>query len=350
MLDQPLPSSKWLSVIRRPESKDIPVTLRLLCFSHAGAAPVMFNQRWAKSLPEGVQVVGILFPGRTTRSDEPPIDKIKDVIPKLIDDVQFLFKKPHYIPYVVFGHSFGASCSLEFCLELKRRSLTLPISLLVSGRNPPQLGVLDTPIWNLPEDELQQKLFERYDAPIVHDPDMKKLTIPPLRADLSALDTYMPDAYTPENTPLPIPISVFYGENDGMMKPDLMPQWAIHTSLASTDSAGSNKPFSITPVKKGGHFMYDNEHLKVLIGQRINWAEEQVEEKPILRKPLEERDEELRKKAELLEIVRKREAEQKHREEERIRKEAEQKTSQPKPKKKKKAHNFDPFDDDMDLC
>lgn len=148
----------------------------------------------------------------------------------MIKETRYLFEGSNFIPFIVYGHSYGACCAYEFVRQLRYEGITLPMQLIVSGRLPPQLGVVDEPIHSLPEPELQQAMLDRYDTPIMTDKDLIELTLPPLRADLKALDEYLPDPYTSTDPPLDIPITILTGEKDKRVPFARVDEWRVHTT------------------------------------------------------------------------------------------------------------------------
>ncbi|KAK2944030.1 putative Gramicidin S biosynthesis protein GrsT [Blattamonas nauphoetae] len=253
----------------RPESNGVPTTLRLFCFNHAGGSPTVFNTRWAKFLPAEVQVVGIQFPGRMSRVGEPGFKDAKIAMKNLIDEIAFMFEEPEYLPYSAYGHSFGACCALEFCRQIRNRGWNPPITLICSSRLPPQMGVVDPPIFKLPDDELQQQLLLRYDTPLITDPDTINLTLPPMRDDLEALDGYLPDPYDEVDVPLSCPLTVFVGELDKMVPFSKLDRWQEHTTSA----------FQKSLVKNAPHFMWEDKGYKQTLKRAVQEALDIVGEK-----------------------------------------------------------------------
>ncbi|KAH7816698.1 putative Malonyl CoA-acyl carrier protein transacylase [Monocercomonoides exilis] len=264
-----LPRFKSLSILNRPESKGAEIQLRLFCFAHAGGSPVVFNTRFAKCFPPSVQVIGITLPGRGSRFDEKPMEDVKLIVSSILDEISSLFVLPLFKPYIVYGHSFGACCALEMVRQLRRRGLTQPMRLFCSGRNPPQLGVIDPPVCHLPEDELQQQMLKRYDSPIITDEELKKLAIPPLRADLVALDAYLPDPYTESDPPLSVPLKVLVGEHDRMVPFDRLELWKVHTTST----------FQRSKIEGVGHFFYENERFQQWLKRELEDALDEIDDK-----------------------------------------------------------------------
>lgn len=266
---------KSLLILNRPESRGVELRLRLFCFPHAGGAPDVFSYHFAKKFPSNVQVIGITYPGRGSRFGEEPMEDIKKVVSTTLDEISSVFEMPHYLPYIVYGHSFGACCALEFVRQIRRRGLTQPMRLICSGRNPPQLGVIDSPVCRLPDDELQQQMLERYGSPIMTDEEMKKLFIPPLRADLIALDDYVPDPYTENDPPLNMPLTLLVGELDHMMKTEKLNLWKEHT----------RKTFELRKVEGAGHFFYKDNGFLTWLKKELEDALDDVDERDELTRP-----------------------------------------------------------------
>ncbi|KAK2951921.1 putative Gramicidin S biosynthesis protein GrsT [Blattamonas nauphoetae] len=265
-------SSPWLSVLNRPESRGHEMRLRLFCFPHAGATPSLFHTRWAKFLPPQVEVVGIHYPGRTSRLDETPIRSIPALISQLIQAISPLFTTDDYLPYVTYGNSMGAICAYEFTRRVRNEGYNEALTLIVSSCLPPQICGADDPVCDLPDDELQRVLQFRFGYPILTDPEIIKLTFPSLRADLAAIDHYSSAPFSDNDCPLSCPIHTLVGAKDKMVTLDTQPQWNLHTTSSLTTN----------PIPGVGHFVYDSPTFQNIVRRILSENLDDIEERPAL--------------------------------------------------------------------
>ncbi len=95
----------------------------------------------------------------------------------------------------------------------------------------PQTSLRFSPIHQLPEAEFIEQLASRYGAipaPILVEPELMKLFLPVLRADIEILETYVYKAAEPLN----VGISVFGGASDTNVDKSGLDAWAEQTSAS----------------------------------------------------------------------------------------------------------------------
>jgi medium-chain acyl-[acyl-carrier-protein] hydrolase len=129
----------------------------------------------------------------------------------------------------------------------------LPCGLLaVSARNAPQFGLHHTTVHQLADDAFLTALDQRYRAipdDVRNDPDMRRLYLPLLRADVTMLETYRFRA----DEPLSCPISVYGGTDDLETTTAALAAWRELTS------AGAN-----VRMLPGGHFFLRTHRAELL--------------------------------------------------------------------------------------
>jgi len=222
----------WL-LIPQPNPQ---ASLRLFCFPYAGGGAVIFH-KWPSFLPTEVEVCAIELPGRGTRIREAPLTQmttlVQAVAQVLVPDLD--------IPFAFYGHSMGAVISFELARQLRREHGLKPVHLFVSGHRAPQIPDTDPPTYNLPEPEFIEELQRLNGTPVevLENPELRRLIIPILRADLSVCQTYVYEA----DAPLATPMSAFGGLQDEDVTRDLIDAWRYQTTA----------PFSLRMLP-GGHF------------------------------------------------------------------------------------------------
>src|SRR5262245_54066185 len=106
------PSDRFLVRIEaRPAGR-----LRLFCFPWSGANASVYRD-WAQSLPDEIETVAVQLPGRSSRRDEAPVDRLAPLavqIARAIGDE--LGERPGR--FALFGHSLGALLAYEVARRL----------------------------------------------------------------------------------------------------------------------------------------------------------------------------------------------------------------------------------------
>ena len=221
--------------------------LRLFCFHPAGVGASVYRQ-WGFGLPSSVEVAAVQLPGRANRLKEPPVADIP-----LLVDALVLNLAPHFEGrFAFFGHSMGAVLAHELAHALRIRGLPSPSHLIVSGRKAPTVANRFPPLRHLPVHVFVAEINSRYGAiapQILHHQDVLNLLLPCLRADIAALENFVP----PARPPLDIPIAAFGGDSDGQTPVENLEPWRQETTA----------DFGVR-VFPGGHFYLDPLREKVL--------------------------------------------------------------------------------------
>jgi surfactin synthase thioesterase subunit len=157
-------------------------------------------------MPPWLELIRVQLPGREDNAS-PPVRRMDDLIPQLMDDVLPLLDKP----LAVYGHCLGSLIGFELARALRRRcERDMLVGLFVSGRRAPQKkgGVV---LHDLPEPALLREL-EAMGAlsPLLTNERWRRYYLETIRADMSITDTYM---YRDEPA-LDCPLHLFVGEDD----------------------------------------------------------------------------------------------------------------------------------------
>lgn len=210
----------WIA-FRKPNPR---ARLRLFCFPYAGSGASIFRT-WSDGLPADVEVCPVQFPGRGTRLMEAPFTHLSPLVQALAEALVPLLDKP----FAFFGHSLGALVSFELARHLRRHSGVLPACLFVSADRAPQIPSRHRPIHALPEPEFIIELLQLNGTPheVANDPELLRIMIPVLKADLGVYQTYK---YS-EETPLECNISCFGGLQDAMVNRGELEGWRDQTNV-----------------------------------------------------------------------------------------------------------------------
>jgi medium-chain acyl-[acyl-carrier-protein] hydrolase len=201
--------------------------LRLLCFAPAGHGAAIFRD-WGRGLPPHIDVCAIRLPGRENIRMEPLITDFTRLIDLAVGIVEPYLDRP----FAVFGHSMGAWLAFEVARRLAANGTT-PLHLFVSGRQAPQVERHAQPIHDLPEPELIAEIQRRYNGipqVLLNEPELLKLTLPILRADLAALAGHRCVAAAP----LDCDLSCYAGVDDREIGEDELEAWRRQTTRRFT--------------------------------------------------------------------------------------------------------------------
>ena len=197
---------------------------RLFCLPHSGSGAFQFAS-WKNSLPEALDICPIQLPGRENRLRESSFTRIQTTAENLASELNPYLDRP----YILYGYSLGALIAFELGRELRRQKIQLPLALYALARRAPHLPQNDAPVHHLPDDLFVAEVARRYGgmpAIILQDAEFMKLLIPALRADFTALETYLYQ----EEDPLDCPIYAFGGNFDSTANENDMKAWRTHTS------------------------------------------------------------------------------------------------------------------------
>ncbi|MBU7597285.1 alpha/beta fold hydrolase [Streptomyces sp. P38-E01] len=211
----------------------------LVCLSYCGGGTAPFR-RWAEVLPPDVELALICYPGREARFGVPfATDWVA-----LRDDVVRAVRGISGRPYTLFGHSMGSWMAFETVAQLERLGVAPPSALVVSGGVAPQnRHEVRTNVPHTSQGDAAlvrwMREFGQMSSVVANEPELVKLAVELLRADLQVSESYR---YV-EGTRISVPTRVLYGVEDSADFADLERNWA-----ALTDG-----PFQAEELP-GGHF------------------------------------------------------------------------------------------------
>lgn len=212
-----------LSVIRpQPQPQ---ANMRLLCFPCAGGSSQHFRT-WSNILPTTIEVCLIELPGRGIQMRSALFYDLKALVSALAIAIKPYLDKS----FSFFGHSMGGLISFELTRLLRTQGDVTPNHLFVAASRPPQFPRQKPHLHTLSDAAFIEELRLLNGTPdeILANRELMKLLLPMLRADFTALETYV---YT-HQPPLDIPICVFGGSQDKEVPPEQLPAWQEHTTGA----------------------------------------------------------------------------------------------------------------------
>jgi pyochelin biosynthetic protein PchC len=181
--------------------------VRVLCVPHAGSGASPYVS-WGRRFPDDIEFRIVAPPGREQRIAEPPVRDLEEYAAGLVAGI---LREPE-LPWIVFGHSFGAIVAYEVARRLTEAGHP-PAHLVVSARGIPTDLPPARPMHALPDDDLVSLMRRQYGgfaAEVEHFPELLAEVLTALRLDLALMETFRP-RFEPI---LPIPVSVFWSPDD----------------------------------------------------------------------------------------------------------------------------------------
>jgi surfactin synthase thioesterase subunit len=225
-------AARWLL----PADVDPGARLRLFLFHHSGGSAAMYHD-WLTLLPSDVAGQCVQLPGRHDRRDEPAYTRFEPLATAVAD---MLAAELDERPYALFGHSMGAVLAYRVAVGLRHHPPTL---IALSGCAPEGFRFpLDN---SATDDDLADVMVRLGSLPsdARHDPGLLSLTVPVMRADLTACASYVDDG-----SKILCPIVAYGGRDDPMIRPTALRSWATRTPA-----------YLGTRVFPGGHFFLDRQ-------------------------------------------------------------------------------------------
>jgi medium-chain acyl-[acyl-carrier-protein] hydrolase len=220
---------------------------RLFCLPHSGSGASQFSL-WKNLLPPVLDICPIQLPGRENRFREAPFTQIRLIAENLAKALEPYLDRP----YILYGFSLGALIAFELARQLRKQKIDPPVSLYALARPAPHLPQTKYPLHQLPDDIFVAELTRRYNGMsplILQDRELMQLLLPTLRADFTAIETYVYQ----EEEPLDCPIRAFGGNLDGTATEDELRAWRLHT----------NASFELK-IFQGDHFFIRNNQQALL--------------------------------------------------------------------------------------
>jgi medium-chain acyl-[acyl-carrier-protein] hydrolase len=204
----------------------------------SGVAPYVSWTRW---LGTAVDARVLLLPGREERLREPPMSRLEDLLPPVVEAVR---EEGDGRNLVLYGHSMGALLAFEVARELERLGPG-PRRLVVSGRRAPHLPERRR-LHLMAEADLLNELRRFGGTPeaVLRDRELMASLLPAVRADLAVTENYV---FT-GGAPLAAPITAFGGTTDPAADESEIVAWGERTDGGFDYS-----------VLAGGHFFIQGE-------------------------------------------------------------------------------------------
>uniref|UniRef100_A0A8C5FAV0 oleoyl-[acyl-carrier-protein] hydrolase n=1 Tax=Gadus morhua TaxID=8049 RepID=A0A8C5FAV0_GADMO len=217
---------------------------RLVCFPWAGGGSIHYA-RWGRVFNDSIEVYSVRLPGRETRAKEKFFQNMQQIVDEIVEALLPALKEK---PFAFFGHrygmnnaqeykrsaftltsdltppppphlpcpSFGAMTSFAVADSLKRLHGLEPVHLFLSGASAPysEMRIGAPKRSELTDEEFLQWLSSIGGTPpeLLANPEVLKLFLPALKADLHVVENYRCDR--PTRPLLSCAVTCFDGKQD----------------------------------------------------------------------------------------------------------------------------------------
>jgi pyochelin biosynthesis protein PchC len=200
--------------------------IQLWCIPAAGATAAAYRpwQRWSSPT---LTVVPVELPGRGALAAEPAVPDLERLADRLVESAHADFQPS---AFALLGHSMGALVAFEMAHRLEQRGTGARHLIVLASEAPDAaarpaaraLSDLAT------DDQLLDALASHPALPdaVRGDREVLAMTLPWLREDLRACDTYRLPVDRP---PLSCPITVITGRYDRTVRQEDAAAWRGHT-------------------------------------------------------------------------------------------------------------------------
>ncbi|OON71709.1 thioesterase II family protein [Streptomyces tsukubensis] len=229
------PDDAWIRCFQSPPK----IHSRLFCFPHAGGSASYFHPLSRALSGTAAQIAAVQYPGRQERRREPCIDNI----PEAADLLCTALADWADLPMALFGHSMGALLAYEVGRRLEDRGITV-LSVFVSGRRAPSV-IRHEDVHRRDDAGLVEEIksLSGTDPAVFDDPEIIESSLPAIRNDYKAAETYVHVADGMLNCPL----TALVGDSDPRVSQDEVRAWSEHT-----------RGDFLVRVFPGGHFYLDH--------------------------------------------------------------------------------------------
>ena len=233
-------------------------TIKIFAIPFAGGNEYSFSE-YKKFCPDEFEFVTVNLPGRGKRIKEKRLESLYDLRDDVFSEIKFFLDEP----YVLYGHSMGAILVALLTEKIQQHNLPLPVTLFVSGSSGPVTRNKLFKNHLIPDDKFLQRLYKvgGYSEKMFKTKELLDYSLPILKSDFKAVDTYIYEGIEKLN----VPIHVMIGKEEGL-KLNVSKPWQEITN------------FKVHVYEfKGNHFfIYDHaEAILALIKDKVSFKEKE---------------------------------------------------------------------------
>jgi surfactin synthase thioesterase subunit/acyl carrier protein len=231
--------SPWFALRRHNDA----AKLKLFCLPYAIGGGASVFHGWQECLPDDIEVCPIQLPGRESRLNEQPYDDLDTCVEALCEVLSDELDRP----YAFYGHSGGGLIAYRLAFRLNQ----------IHGRKPSHLFVGAYPSPGIQPNPMMERLHERFAdagfdnifepndllnaseaiqknkmdalesvmAPLQINAELYKAWLPSIIADRKMLQSYSWDGVR-----FDLPVTVFHGRDDEVVREEEMKAWEAITS------------------------------------------------------------------------------------------------------------------------
>jgi len=258
-------AAPWMgSVGKAPAQAKIRLVIFTWTGNRGGAGSAHNFTKWPKMLaeaspPETWQVCEVRYPGRSTRMKEPNATDARHIASAVVDAIK---KAGPPMQTVLFGFSFGAIIAYETAALLCKKGMA-PLGLCVASAEHPWwegrkygVGPDGGPTKDTSDEAYEQVLKDKGGTDVIlSNPDMKKMYLPVIRADMLMEEAY--GAAPPQNDYLPCPIVVFRGKSCPIIPREAVDPWLEFTGCRDGTPTRVEEIETFLTPEMGGPWLCD---------------------------------------------------------------------------------------------
>jgi surfactin synthase thioesterase subunit len=221
----------------RPRAVSNPA-VRLIVFHHAGGSSSTYYGL-SSMIPSDWDLLLLDLPGRGKRYAERPIERMTEIVERVVQDVGPWLDAP----VALFGHSLGAIVAAEVGRACEKLGPS-PIWVGLSGRIGPSQLPERRSLHELDDESLLRELLALggTSSRVAETPEFLAHFLRNARADLAAVASYLPQRARSKSS---YPVTAFAGASDPWAPPHSMRCWQEETI----------KDFRLRQFE-GGHFYF----------------------------------------------------------------------------------------------
>jgi surfactin synthase thioesterase subunit len=214
-------------------------TINLFCLPFAGGNKYSYRA-YEKKAPPFLKILPVEYPGRGTRSTEPLLRSIDQLVNDVYNQLKQKFGEK---PYAIYGHSMGALAAYLLTEKVVANGHPPPVHLFVTGaQGPNALSNEEKKTYLLPREEFMKAITDMDGIPseLLMHKELLDYIEPILRADFTITDTYRHR----QTDMLHVPITVITGSEEGLKHEDIL-TWKDETTEQTDFYQMSGKHFFI---------------------------------------------------------------------------------------------------------